>query len=110
MKTIEAQTHFFALRRSTKFKSFPDVLVFRMNKFQLLNWVPTKLGESYQCAVFGSSMILIISPYGSDVPVLVEDELAMESYVSEGKQPGEVELAETDDGKTCQSATIDKPS
>ena len=30
--------------RSTKFKTFPDLLVLHMKKFQLVNWMPTKLG------------------------------------------------------------------
>jgi ubiquitin carboxyl-terminal hydrolase 5/13 len=30
--------------RSTKFKTFPDLLVLHMKKFQLVNWLPTKLG------------------------------------------------------------------
>ena len=30
--------------KSTKFKTFPDLLVLHMKKFQLVNWVPTKLG------------------------------------------------------------------
>ena len=33
--------------RSSGFKSFPDVLVVHMRKFQLVNWVPTKLGEEW---------------------------------------------------------------
>lgn len=32
------------MHRSTKFKTFPDLLIFHMKKFQLVNWVPTKLG------------------------------------------------------------------
>lgn len=32
-------------RRSSGFKTFPDVLVVHMRKFQLVNWVPTKLGK-----------------------------------------------------------------
>jgi len=30
--------------RSTRFKTFPDLLVLHMKKFQLVNWMPTKLG------------------------------------------------------------------
>jgi uncharacterized UBP type Zn finger protein len=30
--------------RSTRFKTFPDLLVLHMKKFQLINWMPTKLG------------------------------------------------------------------
>ena len=32
-------------RRTTKFATFPDLLVLHMKKFQLVNWMPTKLGE-----------------------------------------------------------------
>ena len=31
--------------RSAKFATFPDLLILHMKKFQLVNWVPTKLGE-----------------------------------------------------------------
>ena len=30
--------------RQTKFATFPQVLVVHAKKFQLVNWVPTKLG------------------------------------------------------------------
>jgi hypothetical protein len=32
--------------RQVQFATFPDVLVLHAKKFQLVNWVPTKLGES----------------------------------------------------------------
>jgi hypothetical protein len=31
--------------RTTKFSTYPDLLVFHMKKFQLVNWMPTKLGQ-----------------------------------------------------------------
>jgi len=31
--------------RTTKFATFPDLLVLHMKKFQLVNWMPTKLGK-----------------------------------------------------------------
>ena len=30
--------------RQTRFATFPEVLVVHAKKFQLVNWVPTKLG------------------------------------------------------------------
>ena len=33
--------------KSSRFGSFPDVLVVHVKKFKLVNWVPTKLGESH---------------------------------------------------------------
>jgi hypothetical protein len=35
----------YMIPRSTKFKTFPDLLVLHMKKFQLVNWMPTKLGK-----------------------------------------------------------------
>ena len=32
--------------RQTRFATFPQVLVVHAKKFQLVNWVPTKLGAS----------------------------------------------------------------
>ena len=34
-----------AYARQTKFATFPQVLVVHAKKFQLVNWVPSKLGE-----------------------------------------------------------------
>ena len=31
--------------RRTRFATFPEVLVVHAKKFQLVNWVPSKLGE-----------------------------------------------------------------
>ncbi|ORY24757.1 hypothetical protein BCR39DRAFT_545796 [Naematelia encephala] len=56
--------------KSTKFKTFPDLLVLHMKKFQLVNWMPTKL----------------------DIPVRVPDFLNLDGYVARGRQEGEVEL------------------
>lgn len=33
-------------QKEASFKTFPDVLVVHMQKFQLVNWMPTKIGES----------------------------------------------------------------
>ncbi|WVQ93263.1 hypothetical protein IAU59_000329 [Kwoniella sp. CBS 9459] len=56
--------------KSTKFKTFPELLVLHMKKFQLVNWVPTKL----------------------EIPVQVPDYLALDSLLGKGLQEGEVEL------------------
>ncbi|KAG6811555.1 hypothetical protein H0H92_006859 [Tricholoma furcatifolium] len=61
--------------KHSRFKSFPDVLVVHAKKFQLVNWVPTKL----------------------DVPLLLPagDVLELgEVHVGRGLQPGEKELPE----------------
>ncbi|KAJ9102418.1 hypothetical protein QFC21_002818 [Naganishia friedmannii] len=58
--------------KQQRFKTFPQTLVVHMKKFQLVNWMPTKL----------------------DIPVTVQDDLTMDEYLSTGKQDGEVELNE----------------
>ncbi|BEJ00479.1 hypothetical protein CcaverHIS631_0503360 [Cutaneotrichosporon cavernicola] len=64
--------------KSTKFATYPDLLVFHMKKFQLVNWMPTKL----------------------DVPVQVPDALNLDKYHGAGRQPGEAEL--DDDAAAAQ--------
>ncbi|WVQ63980.1 uncharacterized protein L199_002138 [Kwoniella botswanensis] len=56
--------------KSTKFKTFPELLVLHMKKFQLVNWVPTKL----------------------EIPAKVPDILTLDSLLSQGLQPGEEEM------------------
>ena len=55
------------------FKTFPAVLAINARRFELVNWVPTKL----------------------DIPVIVDDKpFSMDAYKSYGLQPGEQELEE----------------
>ncbi|KAI0089709.1 ubiquitin carboxyl-terminal hydrolase 14 [Irpex rosettiformis] len=58
--------------KQTRMATFPEVLVVHARKFQLVNWVPTKL----------------------DIPVILpeDDTLELDKYLGRGVQPGEVEL------------------
>ena len=57
----------------TMFKTFPDILAINCRRFQLVNWVPTKL----------------------DIPVVVSDQhLRLDRYLSKGPQGDEELLAE----------------
>ncbi|CAK5277562.1 unnamed protein product [Mycena citricolor] len=59
--------------KQTKFATFPDILVVHAKKFQLVNWVPTKL----------------------DIPLILPDDdtLSFEAqYLGTGLQPDEAEL------------------
>jgi ubiquitin carboxyl-terminal hydrolase 5/13 len=68
-----------AIRR-TQFATFPDVLVIHAKKFQLKNWVPTKL----------------------DIPIILPDgDLVLDEYHGKGLQTGEEELP---DGAASSSA------
>ena len=59
--------------KQTKFKTFPKNLAINARRFELVNWVPTKL----------------------DIPVQVSDSIFdMSSYMSHGLQPSEEELPE----------------
>lgn len=64
-------------RKQAKFATFPDVLVIHAKKFQLVNWVPTKL----------------------DIPVILpaDDVLQLDEYLGHGLQPGETELPDDKD-------------
>ena len=57
--------------RRSGFKTFPNVLVVNCRRFELVNWVPTKL----------------------DIPVVVPGEaFELDTYLSKGLQPGETLL------------------
>ncbi|KAK4684371.1 ubiquitin carboxyl-terminal hydrolase 5/13, partial [Tremellales sp. Uapishka_1] len=56
--------------KSTRFKTFPELLVLHMKKFQLVNWMPTKL----------------------EIPVVVPDILELDAFLGQGRQEGELEL------------------
>ncbi|KAK9478621.1 hypothetical protein V1514DRAFT_55170 [Lipomyces japonicus] len=61
-----------AIKR-TAFKTFPDVLVVNARRFEIVNWVPSKI----------------------DVPVEVPDHVfSLDEYLSKGLQPGEELLPE----------------
>lgn len=69
--------------RRSRFATFPDVLVIHAKKFQLVNWVPTKL----------------------DVPINLppSDILGLDNHIGKGLQATEIELPEDKPGKdnTC---------
>ena len=70
--------------KSSKFKTFPRNLAINPLRFEVINWVPTKL----------------------DIPVQVTDEpFDMSSYKSKGLQPGEEELPEDADVAGSSSAS-----
>ncbi|EIN03471.1 ubiquitin carboxyl-terminal hydrolase 14 [Punctularia strigosozonata HHB-11173 SS5] len=60
--------------KQSRFATFPEVLVVHARKFQLVNWVPSKL----------------------DIPVILppNDELSLDAYLGCGLQPGEEALPE----------------
>ncbi|KAK3638617.1 ubiquitin C-terminal hydrolase Ubp14 [Elasticomyces elasticus] len=63
--------------KQTLFKTFPTILAINARRFEVSGWVPTK----------------------RDVPVIVNDSgIDMETYRSQGKREGEVELPEDDGG------------
>ncbi|CCL99939.1 uncharacterized protein FIBRA_01964 [Fibroporia radiculosa] len=63
------QKNVIATKRS-RFATFPQVLVLHAKKFQLVNWVPSKL----------------------DIPLNVSDTLRLDEYLGRGLQSGETEL------------------
>jgi ubiquitin carboxyl-terminal hydrolase 5/13 len=63
------------ISRRSGFKTFPNVLVINCRRFELVNWVPTKL----------------------DIPIIVNDDaFSLDSYLSSGIQPGEEPLPDGD--------------
>ncbi|KAF8557222.1 ubiquitinyl hydrolase [Imleria badia] len=68
--------------RRTQLATFPDVLVIHAKKFQLKNWVPTKL----------------------DIPIILpEGDLVLDDYLGKGLQAGEVELP---DGSSSSAPSL----
>lgn len=65
--------------RRSRFATFPEVLVVHAKKFQLVNWVPTKL----------------------DIPINLppSDTLSLDDYIGKGLQDTEVELPEDKPGE-----------
>jgi ubiquitin carboxyl-terminal hydrolase 5/13 len=69
--------------KSSKFRTFPQILAVNARRFELVNWVPTK----------------------QDVPVLVDDTpIPFDAYKSSGLAPGEEELPEDADAPSSSSA------
>ncbi|KAK4048706.1 ubiquitin C-terminal hydrolase Ubp14 [Microbotryomycetes sp. JL221] len=67
--------------KSTRFASFPDVLLINAARFQIDNWVPRKV----------------------DVPLIVsKDQLKLDSYMGQGKQDDEVELPQDEEPTATQ--------
>ena len=70
--------------KQTLFKTFPRVLAVNARRFEIVNWVPTKL----------------------DVPVVVgDDPINFDAYQSQGQQPGEELLPEDSDAQTSSGAS-----
>lgn len=68
--------------RRSSFKTFPNVLVVNCRRFEIVNWVPTKL----------------------DIPVVVPgDSFSLDQYLSKGIQPGETALP--DDAAAGEAAS-----
>ncbi|PVU94928.1 hypothetical protein BB561_002170 [Smittium simulii] len=72
--------------KTTSFASFPQILVVQMRRFELLNWVPTKINTN----------------------VILEDDnsVSLDTYRGYGIQPGEIELMDPVEN-TDNSVNID---
>ena len=88
-----------------RFATFPSVLVIHAKKFQLVNWVPTKLGELLYHPVptpLVPSCVFHLTEWiwdMTDIPLIMPpaDEVTLDEYVGTGIQPGEEELPDDDD-------------
>jgi ubiquitin carboxyl-terminal hydrolase 5/13 len=73
--------------KRTRFKTFPVILAVNARRFELVNWVPTKL----------------------DVPVIVDEHpFSFDPYRSEGLQQGEEELPEDAGTGTAGTGALDR--
>lgn len=76
--------------KSSRFASFPDVLVVHVKKFKLVNWVPTKLGE---LRYFGPVQAGLTER--ADIPVMLPDDDVLvfdENHFGSGLRTGEAEM------------------
>lgn len=76
--------------RQTRFSTFPDVLVIHARKFQLVDWVPQKLGQPPAIRVFplSSSNRSVAIP---DIPLRIAESntISLDKYAGKGHQAGE---------------------
>ena len=70
------------------------MLVVHIQKFQMVNWVPAKLGKLVSISRSFECLKLMATAVSTDIPVNVDDELLLDEYMSSGKQDGEVEIEE----------------
>ena len=71
------------------------MLVVHAKKFQLVNWVPSKLGEF--CL---DSLTFTNTDECADIPIILpeDDIIVLDEYVGRGLQPGEEELPNDEAG------------
>lgn len=90
---LKVYTLLLAAFRRTKFASFPEVLVVHAKKFQLIDWVPAKLGMCSGITVF---LITCVTQRNCvDIPILLPPGDALEfgeKHLGRGLQPSETEL------------------
>jgi hypothetical protein len=84
----------FSSFRQARFATFPDTLIVHAKKFQLVNWVPTKLGRFLGAIRVFSSSVAEKKPHYADVPVVLPDGdiVTLDQYLGKGLQPDETEL------------------
>jgi ubiquitin carboxyl-terminal hydrolase 5/13 len=76
-----------------------------MKKFQLVNWVPTKLGRSAaRFRVLRNPLPVEHELTGAEIPVDVPDHLSLDTFLSAGRQAGEEEL--DTDASACELTYI----
>ena len=97
----------YARDRQLRFATFPDTLVVHAKKFQLVNWVPTKLGA---CLPY-SDMASNSSNFASDIPIILPDGDVLtfdQHHLGRGLQPGETELQEDNvpTGMSCPISSL----
>jgi ubiquitin carboxyl-terminal hydrolase 5/13 len=77
--------------RQARFKTFPDTLVVHAKKFQLVNWVPTKLGACTHTSI--PHFLLNAQP--TDIPIILPEGDVLtfdQQHLGKGLQPDETEL------------------
>ena len=87
--------------RQTKFASLPEVLVIHAKKFQIVNWVPAKLGAYSFHLVLSAVLFTFFKKISTDIPVILppEDELVFtDRHLGQGLKANETELPDESAG------------
>ena len=86
--------------RQSRFKTFPDTLVVHAKKFQLVNWVPTKLGACFPPLAFSRDLT---TTHRTDIPIILPEGDVLtfdQQHLGNGLQPDETELQDEAPGGT----------
>ena len=94
--------------RQARFKTFPDTLVVHAKKFQLVNWVPTKLGAWIP---HWRTVVILTTYTRTDIPIVLPEGDVLtfdQQHLGNGLQLDETELQDEAPGSTTSHLIFKK--